>query len=180
MQSEKVFLRPRDRVRVAFHDGSVEFDTRVKGDWKPQHLWVPAMWFIIGLFSRELKKEWYSNFSMALGRTVYNPSAIVSLATLLHEARHVYQYEEGPLSYFVLYPAVRKCRLGFELDAIAYGQLACSPGMKSFIAAHWAGLLSSVRYAWAASESDAYAKIFALPIPPMAEIHTGLGDKKCH
>lgn len=147
--SGKVFLRPRDRVRVVFHDGAVEFDTRVKGDWKPRHLWVPVMWFIIGLISRELKAAWYASYSIALGRTVYNPSSIVRLDALLHEARNVFHYERWSL--FALNPSTRL--LQGRLDSFTVP---------------WNWLLSTVKCG-----SDARTETFALIIPPV-DIHTEL------
>lgn len=116
-------------------------EIRQKGDWKANwHLIVPFWFFIVGIFNKKKKEDFYNRYFTTLGRTIYVPDIdyfyknIDSYeAIIYHEHQHMIDIDGWParISYIIS----KEKRLWFEkrgyfwniyIDVKKYGKARAS------------------------------------------------------
>lgn len=156
-------------TKVTWSDGHcIVVELRQKGDWKRSHLWLPAVFWLVGLVRPSVRREWYERFATTAGTTVYMPTSFNTIATLsdelqvsqrwlgliAHEATHAVQWRRSMLMplFYALLPQRRAL---YEIEAILRGQMAVCPDVfRVRTAEHFADRLSGPWYLWAGKRNE--------------------------
>jgi len=137
----------------------VEIEVRKKGDWKWNHLWLPFVVFIVGIFAPAWRKRWNETFAVTVGTTCYFPTTSPSEGLVAHEARHALQWCRERFLYVAKYAFRGAWRLAYEAEAVEFGQHAFNvSGNREALIEHWSRALSGSAYLYAADYETAYGR----------------------
>lgn len=98
-----------------------------KGDWRVWwHYFVPAFFWVWGVFSPRVREEFYSNYWTVLGRHIYVPD-LERVNTDLHAYAHIVFHElmhveddiAHPVRFKVSYITRKRARAHWEYRAVA-------------------------------------------------------------
>lgn len=135
-------------------------ERRKKGDWKPQHLWIPILVWIAGLFSPDFKQKFYEEFHTLIGRTLYE-APFISNGGLRHELIHVVQSvrDRWFKTRWVFVPSFRASS---EIEAYAEQMLEDRAYGRPINVTAYARVVSGKMYFWPISYENAVKALEAL------------------
>ena len=93
---------------------------RQKGDWeKNWHLIVPFFFYLVGIFNKEKKEDFYKKYFTALGKTIYVPDLLVFIENLAHYEPVIYHEHQHMIDMpgwygRIMYVVSKRKRLWYE------------------------------------------------------------------
>jgi hypothetical protein len=96
-----------------------------KGEWQVwYHHFVGLFFWIVGLFNKPLKDNFYNNYHTVVGRVIYLADLQKYIdspekyePTLWHEYQHILQFESEGIFYYLKYMLLPKKRAEYEYEA---------------------------------------------------------------